>query len=173
MEISVSAVQNSLADIYASEPQLSVESAWNRPRHILEQSETMARVTPTDINRAETEIRPQLPTLGQGHEKPEISVTEEEIDVVGLETDPETVHNIIKGYVENLDKQSEPKPQASPHQAYTTGETSVIDSDSTHSKSEHIPLGTMASEFKPYDFVDTLVDEINLMYKGGDKLPSI
>ena len=62
----------------------------------------MAGVTPTDINMAETEIRPQLPTGGQGREKPEISVTEEEIDVVGLETNPETVHNIMKGYVENM-----------------------------------------------------------------------
>ena len=36
VEISVSAVQNS-ADIYASGPGLSAESAWTRPQHISEQ----------------------------------------------------------------------------------------------------------------------------------------
>ena len=31
----------------------------------------------------------------------------------------------------------------------------------------------MASEFQPCNFVDTLVDEIDLMCEGGEKLPSI
>ena len=99
-----SAVQNSSADIYASEPQLSAESAWNSARLIQEQSETMAGVTPTGIIMAETEIHAEPPTSGQGCEKFDSDVPEQEIDVVGLETDQETVHNIIKSYVENLDK---------------------------------------------------------------------
>ena len=107
VEISVSAVQNS-ADIYASGPGLSAESAWTRPRHILEQSETMAGVTQTDVNMAEAEMRPQLPTLDQGCKQPEVGVAKEMIDVAGIETDPVKVYQIIMDYAENLNRQNEP-----------------------------------------------------------------
>ena len=80
VEITLSAVQNP-ADPYASGPGLSAD--WTCPRHI--QSETIAVAAQTEVDMAEMEA-PQLPTLDQGREQPEVCAAKEMIDVVGIKT---------------------------------------------------------------------------------------
>ena len=83
-------------------------------------------MTPTGLIIAETEMRADPPTSSKGCEWIDSDNPEQEIDIVGLETDEETVHNIITNYAKNLDKKSKSQPQTNPCQAYTTDDTSLL-----------------------------------------------
>ena len=73
---------------------------------------------------------PQLPALDQGREQLEVCATVEMIDVVGIETDPVKVHQIIMDYAEDLNR------QARPSQVHTDSKAPVTKSSPTSNKSE-------------------------------------
>ena len=74
----------------------------------------MAGVTSTNLIPSEAETRTAPQATSQSSEGIDGDLPEQEIDVVGLETDEETVHNIITNYVEHLDTKTESQLQTNP-----------------------------------------------------------
>ena len=74
----------------------------------------MAGATSTDLIPTETETRTAPQATSQNSEGIDSDLPEQEIDVVGLKTDKETVHNIITKYVERLDTKTESQLQTNP-----------------------------------------------------------